>query len=230
MLNRAAPVLSTKSLARMMLLAGVACVAGCAQHPKVSSTWGPGASRGQSFSTILVVGVSPNLSQRCSFERVLAKRLRSETTLVATSCDALKQKEPLTRAGIEAAVDELGIDAVIATLLVGKSTGAEDGGSRDTRGGAYYKATDSGWAYGWDGYYGAYGVPVIYADFTTSPSITTIKSEVKVTTRVYETKGATMVFSVDTSVKNIESRDAGFLTITDAIADRLHKDGLVRAN
>ena len=81
MLNRAAPVLSTKSLARMMLLAGVACVAGCAQHPKVSSTWGPDASRGQSFSTILVVGVSPNLSQRCSFERVLAKRLRSETTM-----------------------------------------------------------------------------------------------------------------------------------------------------
>jgi hypothetical protein len=212
----------------MLLLIGAAGLAGCTQHPKVSSTWSEGAARGQAYSTILVVGVSPNLSQRCAFERVLASRLRSESTLVATSCDALKPKDPLTRAGVEAAVEELGIDAVIATLLVGKNVSADDGGSRDTRGGAMYKATDSGWAYGWDGYYGAYGVPVIYADFTTYSSITTIKGEAKVTTRVFETKGATTVYTVDTAIKNIESRDEGFLAITAAISERLHKDGLLR--
>ena len=211
-----------------VLAASLVALAGCANHAKTKSTWHESAARGHTYSTILVVGVSPNLSQRCAFERILAKRLRNKSTLVAASCDALKQKEPLTREAIEAAVDELGIDAVIATLLVGRKLEAKDGGSRDTRGTAGYKATDSGWAYGWDGYYGAYGVPVIYADFTTSPSITTIKAQIEVSTKVFDSKTAQPVYSINTKMKNILSRDQGYLEITAAIADKLHDDKLVK--
>jgi len=222
------------ALASRILLAtfaaGLLASAGCASHPKTKSTWAEGAARGQPYSTILLVGVSPNMSQRCAFERILARRLRNESTLVAASCDAMKQKEPLTREAIQATVDELGIDAVIATLLVGRKLDATEGGSRDTRGGGYYKATDSGWAYGWDGYYGAYGVPVIYADFTTAPTITTIKANVQLSTKVFDTRTAKPVYTVDTSMKEIESRDQGFLEITAAIAKELHDDGVVKGD
>jgi hypothetical protein len=216
------------SFARRILIVGAAGLVACSSQPKVSSAWQDGAARSPPFTAILVVGVSPNLNQRCAFERVLAKRLRSEKTLVAASCDAMKQKEPLTRESIEATVRELGADAVVATILVAKKSDAKDGGSRDTRGGAYYKATDSGWATGYDGLYGAYGVPVIYADFTTSPSITTIKSNVQIQTRVYETKGATVVYKVDTSAKNLESRDEALATITAPIAEQMRRDGLIK--
>jgi len=84
---------------------------------------------------------------------------------------------------------------VLATILVSKEFDVEDGGSRDTRGGAYYKATGSGYA---TGYYGAYGVPVVYGEFQTAPSIMTMKGEVRITTKVFETRGATLVYTLDT--------------------------------
>lgn len=210
-----------------LLAASLVTLAGCSTHPSVKATWQEASAKGQVYSTILVVGVSPNMSQRCAFERILARRLRNESTLVAASCDAMKQKEPLTREAVEATVKELGIDAVIATLLVKRTVGAKEGGSRDTRGSAAYKATDSGWAYGWDGYYGAYGVPVIYLDFTTAPPINTIEADVQLSTKVFDTRTAKPVYTVDTRLKKIKSRDEGFLELTAAIADKLHDDGLV---
>ncbi len=215
------------ALVTSVVVIGLVALAGCAGGPSAKSTWEPGAARGKTYSTLLVVGVSPHLSQRCAFERILARRLRNEHTLVAASCDAMQQKEPLTREAIEATVQELGIDAVIATLLVSRKVSEKEGGSRDTRGGAYYKATDVGWAYGRDGYYGAWGVPVIYADFTTTAPLATVNTSVKLSTRVFDASTAKHVYTVNTSLKNVISRDQGFLEITAAIADELRDDGLV---
>ncbi len=47
-------------------------------------------------------------------------------------------------------------------------------------------------------------------------------------TSVYETRGATMVYSVETKAKNLESREQALVDITPAIAERLRRDGLVR--
>lgn len=214
----------------VLVAASLTLFAGCASMAKSKGAWTQGATRGQGYSTLLLVGVSPNRSQRCAFERILARRLRNDHTLVATSCDALKNKETLTREDVEAAVDELGIDAVMATLLVKRKIESKEGGSRDTRGGAYYKATDSGWAYGWDGYYGMYGVPVIYADFTTAAPINTIEADVEVSTKVYDVKTKQPVYTVNTRLNKIKSRDEGFLAITAAIAEKLQDDGLVKGD
>ena len=82
------------ALALPLLAAGLALLAGCATHPSSKSSWEPGAVRGKTYSTILVVGVSPNLPQRCAYERILARRLRNEGTLVAASCDAIAPPSP----------------------------------------------------------------------------------------------------------------------------------------
>ena len=188
-------------------------------HASVTSEWSDNVSRDQSFSRVLVVGISPDLNQRCSFERTLASKIKSENTVAIVSCDAMPPNAELTRENIEAAVAAKNADAVLATSLISKEWGAEDGGTRDTRGAAYYKPTDS--------YYGVYGT-VVAADFRTSASVTTIRGEAHITSKLYETRGATVVYTVDTKVRNIESRDEGLAAITAPIGKRLRKDGLIR--
>jgi hypothetical protein len=213
-------------IARPALLLGVAMLAGCG-GPQVRATgdWQEGAARGQAFSRVLVVGISPDVKRRCPFERYLAARLESSATVAMASCDVVKQKDPLTRESIDEAIASQKIDAVVATSLISKEWSTKKGGDMDTRGGGSYKATDAGYA---TGYYGAYGVPVIYGEFTTQASVLTMKGEVRVTTKVFETRNATEVYSLDTIAKDIESQATGLDTVTTPIADRLRRAGLVR--
>jgi hypothetical protein len=209
----------------MLLLLGATWLSGCGSTASVKSEWQGDAPRGQSFKRVLVVGVSPDVNQRCPFENFLASRMQSETTTAIASCDVVKQKTPLTREGIDQAVAAYQVDAVVATILVAREWDAKKGGERDTRGGAYYKATDAGYA---TGYYGVYGVPVIYGEFQTAAPITTLQGDVEVQTKLYETRGATLVYTLDSTVRKIESRGAGLADLTTEIADRLRRDGLIR--
>jgi hypothetical protein len=166
----------------------------------------------------LVVGISPDLNERCPFERALAAKIKSATTVAIVSCDVMGLKDPLTRENVEAAVAAKNADAVLATSLISKSWDVQDGGTHDTRGGAYYKATDS--------YYGVYGT-VVAADFQTSASITTLRGAAHITSKLYETRGATLIYTVDSKVKNIDSRGEGLLAITTPIGKKLRKEGLI---
>ena len=114
---------------------------------------------------------------------------------------------------------------MLATSLVDKAWGVEEGGSRETRGDAYYKATDMGYA---TGYYGVYGVPVIYGEFQTAPTLTTMQGAVHVTSKLFETRGATVVYTMDTVARDLEARDSGLATLTEPMAERLRRDGLIK--
>jgi len=204
----------------------MASLAGCTTPPVTTeSAWGEGVPRNQTYSRLLVLGISPESNQRCVFESYLVETLRSAAVVAKTSCSVMDPKEPLTRESIEGAVAAKQADAVVATILVSKEWEVGEGGSRDDRGGGMYKATDAGYAMG---YYGAYGVPVVYGEFKTAPSIMSMKGDVSVATKVYETRGATLVYAIDTSAKNIESKASGLDAITTPIADRLRRDGLIR--
>jgi hypothetical protein len=187
--------------------------------------WTDGAPRAQAFRKVLVVGVTPDVNQRCKFERFMASRLGTEATTVLTSCGVTDTKQPLTKDSIVAAVAAHQVDAVLATNLVSQQWGQEEGGSRDTRGNVGYKATDAGYI---DGYYGMYGMPVIYGDFQANAAAIVMQGEVQVTSRLFETTAAKLLYSVDTKAKGIESSDTGLSVIAEAIADRLRKDGLTR--
>jgi hypothetical protein len=208
-------------------LAVVAGLGGCVQHPTATGTWQDGARRGQAYSRVLVVGVSPNLRSRCKFERYLAGQIASEDTEAFTSCDTLEkdQREPITRESIEKAVAAQHADAVVATVLVAKEVNVAKGGSRDTRGSAGYKATDAGWS---DGYYGMYGVPVIYGEFQSAAEISTIQADITVSSRLFDTRGPRLVYTVETTARRLESQAEGLSSITGPIAERLRDDGLIR--
>ncbi len=228
MLNNVSREPQAKILAagRALLLVGLASLAGCAgQQARSSGSFESGVSHDQAFKRVLVVGVTPNINVRCAFERFLASRIRSADTVAITSCDSVTQKTPLTRESIEAAVASTQADAVIATILVSREWSTKMGGSRDTRGSGQYKATDAGIAYG---YYGMYGVPVVYGEFDTAPPVETANGEVTVTTKVFATSGPTLVYTMDTTAKGLESSDTALAIVTTPIADRLRREGLVR--
>jgi hypothetical protein len=213
-----------------LALVATALLAGCAsQSTKVTSQWAPDVTHDKTYTRVLVIGVTPNYNQRCAFEWSLASEIKSDKVKVLASCDALTSKIELTRENVEKLVRERQIDAVVATTLVAYGFGIKEGGERDDRGSGAYKATGSGWGY-WGGgsYYGAWGVPVVYGDFVTSPSITTLQGEISILTRVFDGRDAKPVYVVETHAKNLENRDEALIALTPPIATRLRADGLIR--
>ena len=216
---------SATGFSRLLGAAALAVsIAGCGPSVSVKGSAEQGQPS-QTFRRVMVVGVSPNVNQRCAFEAFVVSQLSSDQTQAFASCNAVKQKDPLTRASIDEAIAAQQPDAVLATILVSKSYGVESGYGRDDRGAAGYKATDYGFA---TGYYGVYGVPVVYGEFQSLPSITTLKGDVHVSSRLYETKGSTVVYTLDTVAKGMESRDEALSSIADPIAAKLRKEGLTR--
>ena len=203
----------------LLLLGAAALTLSAGASASVKSAWVDKAARGKTFSRIIVVGVSPNVDQRCPFERNLAQRLKSESTVAMASCDVVAEKNPLTRESIEAAVAAQNADAVIATSLIAKNWDVKEGNTYDSRGSAQYKATDA--------YYGLYGT-VVAADFQTSAPIAILNGDAHITSKFYDTSGKNVIYTLDTTVKNVSSQEAGLIEITSPIGKRLRKDGLIR--
>ena len=219
---------SLRSVARgtVLYVLGAAFFSGFVQaRTTVSGAWQEGAPRKQAFSRVLVVGVSPNVNQRCAFEFFMASQLQSESVEAVRSCDAVKEKTPLTLESIEQAVAMAQADAVLATSLVAREFEAKEGGSRDTRGNASYKATDAGFA---TGYYGVYGVPVVYGEFATAPAFTIAQGEARVSSRFYQTRDRALLYTLETKATKLESTDAALHDFAAAIADKLRREGLTR--
>jgi len=208
-------------VASLLLLTATVWLSGCA-GVSVKSAWQPGVPHDQTFARVLIVGVSPNFNLRCTFESAFASQLRSASTTVFSSCALMTSEVPLTRENLERVIASVHADAVLATRLVSLDAGQQVGGSSDTRGTSLYKSTDFG--------YGAYGMPVTYVEFQTAPPLTRLTSSIHVVTKLYETRDATLLYTIDTMTKSqeIDSTEATLITITAPTADRLRQDGLIR--
>jgi hypothetical protein len=211
---------SQRSLAVATLILAIAGVAGCAQPIRATGDWNEGATRPQTFRKLLVVGVSPDYNQRCNFEWVLATKMRSGTVEAITSCSLMKADVQLSRESIEPVVQSSGVDGVVATRLVTSGGSLKEGGTGDTRGSALYKASDSG--------YGYYGMPVVYGDFEQTRPIIDLVNTFEVTTQVYETRGASLVYTLKTAGKSRDAINIVREDISWAITERLRQAGLIK--
>jgi hypothetical protein len=210
-----------QSVISLNLLTLTVWLCGCS-GVSVKGTWQDGAPRDQTYAKLLVIGVSPDRDLRCAFESTFASQLTSASTAVITSCSQMNVKEALTRENVERVVASVHVDAVLATRLVSMDMGHGQGTSNDTRGDSVYKATDFA--------YGAYGMPVTYVEFQTAPPLTSLTSSLHVLTKLYETRGAKLIYTIDTVTKSqeIDSTEATLITITAPTADRLRRAGLIR--
>lgn len=210
-------------LAGFVLVAAGGCAAG--NPVKSDGAWAEGAEKGRSFTRLLVVGVSPDINQRCAFEDSMAQALRSASVRADMSCTVIGAKEPLTREAVEKAVAAIQADAVVATRPLGGSAQLKEGGTIESRGDAYYKATDFGYDYG---YYGAYGVPVVYGEFRSAPAEFYLEGGGRVRTDIFETGKAGLVYTVLTEASRLESRSQGLIVVTSAISGQLRQAGVIR--
>jgi hypothetical protein len=174
---------------------------------------------------VLIVGVSPDDDARCRFEQFLADQIKSDATTAIPSCDVVTPLKPLTQAGIEQAVSAQQADAVLATILVSDQQREVEGGDRDTRGGDYFKAEGTADV---PDFWGLYGVPVVYGQFEDLPPVDTLQGTVEVQTRVYDTRSHTLVRTVKTKAKHLESSDEAAAAITDDLGKQLRREGVVR--
>jgi hypothetical protein len=216
-----------KSVVRStFLILSVAWFFGCAGSSSVKSAWQESAPRHQSFTSILIVGVSANFTQRCAFEWSMASQFGGTSTTPYVSCDSMTPKDPLTRANIEriAAADHA--DAVLTSAVVSMQLGGQQGNTRDTRATPYYQVTGQGYV---TGDLGEYGVPVAFVQLETTPSTTMLTGDIHVITKLFEAPGATLIYTVDTQAKSddIQSSSSSIDTITALIADRMRRDGLI---
>jgi hypothetical protein len=215
-----APRRTTRSPSLLLgcVLGAVAALAASAQTPT--------SRPAQPYSRVLIIGVTPNFNQRCLFEYALASQIVNEKVTAIASCDAMGSAMEITRENVEKVVVERRADAVIATRLVAAGLTTEEGGGRDTRGSGQYKATDFGYENFYYGGWGAYGVPVTYGEFVSSPSITTLKGQVRVLTQVYSAADASLVFTGETVSKNLESGSA-LARMAEPIAKKLRREKIV---
>jgi hypothetical protein len=200
-------------------------LAACTGRPSVKSNWVDTASRSHTYSRLLVVGVSPDYTQRCNFEFWLVRDLRSENVPAEASCSYMTKEDPLNRDAIVRLVEAQHYDAVVATSLVSAAWKSKEGGTYDTRSTGSYKYVASGWD---TGFYGLYGMPVDFYEFKTLPSITNARGQVHVLTKVFDTRDARLIYSIDIKARDIESSQLGLAMITPAIAEQLQRDRLVR--
>ncbi len=201
-------------------------VAACAGNPvKTDGRRAEGAAAGQSFSRILVLGISPDVNQRCAFEDSMVQALQGLGVAAAAGCAVMGIHEPLTRESVEQGIASFGADAVLATRPLGSSVQVKEGGTHETRGDAYYKATDFGYA---TDYWGVYGVPVVYGEFQTAPAEFYLQGAVRVVSALYRTSDAAQVYTATTDAERVESRQQGMMVVTTAIAGEMKSDGVIR--
>ncbi|MDG1463270.1 MAG: hypothetical protein P8R04_06815 [Gammaproteobacteria bacterium] len=210
-----------------LVLLVLSFLAGCSQQVRVDGQWQESTSRQESFSRVLIVGVSNNANARCDFEFFLTSQVRATGAEAKSSCVLMKTSENLTVESIAAAVAEWDADAVLATVLVSSEKGVMKGGKDDTRGGLDFKAIGTGYASPYYGGYGLYGVPVIYGQFEEAPVITTTSGDAAIRTMLYATNTESLVYELITYAKDLGSRDNALGLVTPPIVEKLLREGLL---
>ncbi len=208
-----------------LLMAGAAWLCGCSGN-SAKGTWQDSAANRPTFSRILIVGVSKDFTQRCSFEFSMASQFAGSSTVPVVSCNTMMPNDPLTRANIERVATAGHADGVLTSAVVSLQLSGHQGNTSDTRATPYYQVTGEGWV---TGDLGAYGIPVAFVQLESTPSIPMISDDIQVVTKLFDVKDATQVYMMQTQAKSsdMQSTSSTIETITGLIGDRLRRDGVI---
>jgi hypothetical protein len=202
-----------------LLILVLAWLSGCAGGSSVKSAWQ--AAPHPSFSRILIVGLSTNFDQRCAFEFSLASQFSGSSTQALVSCNSMSPTDRLTRANIDRVVAAEHADAALTSAVVTLQFGLKQGA-----GTPYYQVTGVGYV---TAPLGEYGVPVVFVQLETMPSIPTVTGDIHLLSKLFDSKDATLSYSLDTISKDddLQSSPDAINTITGLIGDRLRRDGVI---
>lgn len=118
-------------MARLAALASLIGLAACTQPTRVASTWhaeAPAVAPGG----VLVVGVGRDLTNRRTFEDLLAGRLRDAGNQAWASSRHMDNTAPLQRETVAAAVTSTGARLVVVARLEHQDVAVTESGERDS--------------------------------------------------------------------------------------------------
>ncbi len=205
-----------------LLFAALALTA-CANTTSVSSNWHNKSLRNPQFSRIIVVGVTEAFDERLSFEDAVVADISGPYTTAWPSGRLMGPGKEINEENMRAVVAEKQADAVIVTKVTSVDVQtAEAGGRSDVielqqeTGVGMVPQRRPGTIFQYD--YEENIEPVyITREYTTV-----------LTTDVYSTADGTNVYTVVSTAKKQETLADVIVTLSDAIADRLRSDKVIR--
>ena len=205
----------------ILLILSAAWLSGCAgSSSSVKSAWQVPAPH-PVFARILIVGISTDFNQRCAYEFSMASWFSGTSSQPVVSCNSMTPSDQLTRANIERVVLAQHVDAVLTSAIVTFQV-SEQAGYKIP----YYQVTGVGYA---TGPLGEYGVPVAFVQLASVKTLPTVTGDVHILTKLFDTRDATLVYTLDTQTKtnDLQSTGTGVDTITALISAPLLRDGVI---
>lgn len=205
------------------LLFAALALGACASQTSVTSNWHNNSLRNPQFSRIIVVGVTEAFDERLSFEDAVVADISGPYTKAWPSGRLMGPGKEVNEDNMRALVADKQADAVIVTKVTSVDVKtAEAGGRSDVielqqeTGVGMVPKRRSGTIFQYD--YEENIEPVyITREYTTV-----------LTTDVYSTADGTNVYTVVSTAKKQETLADVIATLSDAIADRLRSDKVIR--
>lgn len=186
--------------------------AGCASNTKVSSNWRDGKARGASFERVLVVAITDNADRRMSFEDAVALDLRSANTNAWPSARLMDTSTELNVDTIATVAERQNADVVVITRVKSFDVQAvEVQGRTDIQ-----PQRKKGAVFRYD-YVEREEEAYVTSEYTTS-----------LTTDVVRPGSEEPIYTVVATATKQETLADVIDVLSDVIAERLRRDGLIR--
>ena len=187
----------------------------CSRPTEVSSTWHESPTASRPYGKILVVGISADPRQRRRFENTLASKLEARGVTAWPSHQAMDADLEVNREAVLKIVASTGADAVIVSRLVNQEISTQE--FADRTGIKTRRKTGTAidfFRYDYDEYH--------------EPAYLEVRTTVTLSTDVYETPRAELVYSLQTTTFDKESGFEILEEATTSIVKRLRRDRLIR--
>ena len=198
----------------ILMLLGLAGLTACSRPTQIESTWHEQTRSSRLFDKVLVVGISENHRQRRRFENTLVAKLETAGIVAVASNRSMDSAAELNQDNVGKVVESTGATAIMISRLVSHDVTSKEVEERTeikTR-----RKSDKPldfFSYEYDEYDEA--------------AYLVVKSTVRQSTDLYETRNGKLVYTIDTTTYDKETGFEILDEVTTAITRQLQKDGLI---
>ncbi|MCA6079050.1 hypothetical protein [Fulvivirga sedimenti] len=211
----------SKLLLALTFIAAGFYLQNCGTTTKVMGSWTNPETSGNSYSKVMVVGLTSNIVARRNVEDQLVAALQKEGINAMASINVFTpnfmQKQP-SKEEILNQIRKDGYDGVLTVALLDERTE-----SRYVPGSTMYAPVSR---YGYYGSFGGY-YSTMYATHYDPGYYTTDKTYV-VETNLYDASSETLVWSAQTETYDPSNPETGARSLSLAIADKMDRDGVLK--
>lgn len=195
------------------ILTAFLLAAGCTQT-RFFAEWMDEKYQGHRLESVLVVGISDQLSNRKMFEREFVEAFDDRDVKAAASVDVIPVGQKLTKDEIKQKAIEKGYKAVMVTHLL--SVDQEE----------MYHPEIGGWIPGQ--YYYSFGTYYRHVDtYVHYPGYYTTHTFVRLESNLYDTATERLIWSVSSETIDPDTVKEVIDSLSDAVMDNLRKHGLI---